>query len=71
MWLLLSALELMRDRPIVCHTNLLGDVRNMGAVYFDQAVVLDGDLVTGRSAGHCVPFATEIIELLAEGRFTS
>jgi protease I len=69
MWLLSLAPELVRDRPIVCHTNLLGDVRNMGAIYTDQDVVVDGDLVTGRSAGHCAPFATEIIERIAKDDF--
>jgi len=32
-----------------CHNNLHGDVVNMGAIYTDQDVVVDGDLVTGRS----------------------
>jgi protease I len=66
MWLLSLAPELVRGRPIVCHINLLGDVRNMGAIYTDQDTVVDGDLVTGRSAGHCGPFARTIIDTLAE-----
>ena len=66
MWLLSLTPELVRGRPIVCHTNLLGDVRNMGAIYTDKDVVVDGDLVTGRSAGHCAPFASKIIEILSE-----
>jgi len=37
----------------------------MGAIYTDQDVVVDGDLVTGRSA-HCHLFAKKIIEMLAE-----
>lgn len=66
MWLVALAPELVRGRPVVAHVNLLGDVRNMGAVYTDQDVVVDRDLVTGRSAGHCGPFAHAIIDLLAE-----
>lgn len=65
MWLVSSAPELVRGRRVVAHINLLGDVRNMGAVYTDEDVVVDGDLVTGRSAGHCGPFAHTIIEMLA------
>jgi len=31
----------------------------------DQDVVVDGDLVTGRSGAHCHLFAKKIIEMLA------
>jgi len=65
MWLLAPAPELVRGRPVVAHNNLYGDVKNMGAIYTDQDVVVDGDLVTGRSGGHCHLFAHKIIEILA------
>ena len=68
MWLLSPAPELVRGRPVVVHNNLIGDVKNMGAVYVDQDVVVDGDLVTARTGGHCHLFARRIIELLAEKR---
>ncbi len=64
MWLVSPAPELVRGRPVVCHNNLIGDVRNMGAIYTDRDVVVDGDLVTGRTGGHCHLFAKAIIELL-------
>jgi deglycase len=67
MWLVAPAPELVRGRPVVAHNNLLGDVRNMGAVYTDQDVVVDRDLVTGRSGGHCHLFARKIIDLLSQG----
>jgi protease I len=38
----------------------------MGAEYVDEDVVVDGDLVTGRTGGHCHLFAKKIIELLEE-----
>ena len=65
MWLIASAPELVRGRPVVVHNNLLGDARNMGAVYTDRDVVVDGDLVTGRSGGHCHLFARKIIDMLS------
>jgi protease I len=68
MWLVAPLPELVRGRPVVAHNNLLGDVKNMGAVYTDEDVVVDGDLVTGRTGGHCHLFARKIIELLADGR---
>jgi len=66
MWLIASAPELVRGRPVVVHNNLVGDARNMGAIYTDQDVVVDGDLVTGRTGGHCHLFARKIIDMLAE-----
>ena len=65
MWLLASAPELVKGRKVVVHNNLLGDAKNMGAVYVNEDVVVDGDLVTGRSGGHCNVFARKIIELMA------
>ncbi len=67
MWLVAPAPELVRGRPVVCHNNLHGDVVNMGAVYTDEDVVVDGDLVTGRTGGHCHLFARKIVELLSNG----
>jgi hypothetical protein len=69
MWLVAPAPELVRGGPVVAHNNLYGDVINMGAIYTDEDVVVDGDLVTGRSGGHCHLFAHRIVEMLArEGR---
>jgi deglycase len=68
MWLVAPTPELVRGRRVVAHNNLLGDVKNMGAVYVDEDVVVDGDLVTGRTGGHCHLFARQIIDLLAEGK---
>jgi len=66
MWLVAPVPELVRGRRVVAHNNLLGDVRNMGALYTDEDVVVDGDLVTGRSGGHCHLFARKIIDMLAD-----
>jgi protease I len=65
MWLMAPLPELVRGRKVVAHNNLHGDVKNMGAIYTDQDVVVDGDLVTGRTGGHCHLFARQIIDLLA------
>ncbi len=67
MWLMAPTPELVRGRRVVVHNNLHGDAVNMGAVYVDEDVVVDGDLVTGRSGGHCHLFARRIIDILAEG----
>jgi protease I len=65
MWLVAPAPELVRGRKVVVHNNLLGDAKNMGAIYVDEDVVVDGDLVTARTGGHCHLFARQIIDILA------
>ena len=65
MWLFAPAPELVLGRRAVVHNNLVGDARNMGIIYVDQDVVVDGDLVTGRSGGHCHQFARMIIDILS------
>lgn len=66
LWLVAPATELVRGRPLVCHNNLIGDAKAYGAIYTNDDVVVDGDLVTGRSGGHAHLFAKKIIEMLSE-----
>jgi protease I len=66
MWLVAPVPELVRGRRVVVHNNLLGDAKNMGAEYVDEDVVVDGDLVTARTGGHCHLFARTIIDTLVE-----
>lgn len=67
LWLVAPATELVQGRRLVCHNNLIGDARAYGAQFVDQDVVVDGDLVTGRTGHHCNFFAQKIIELLTPG----
>lgn len=66
MWLMARVPELVRGRRVTTHNNLYGDVVNMGAIYTNEDVVVDGDLVTGRTGDHCAPFARKVIDLLYE-----
>jgi protease I len=60
--MLVSAMPyLAHNRRLTCHNNLIGDARNMGAQYIDEDVVVDGDLVTGRTGEHCNVFTAQII----------
>ncbi|MDT5099554.1 MAG: protease [Mycobacterium sp.] len=65
MWLLAPTPELVRGRRVVVHNNLFGDVKNMGGIYVDEDVVVDGDLVTGRAGTVFHLFARKIIDMLA------
>ena len=65
MWLVAPATDLVRGRKVVVHNNLIGDAKAYGAIYVDQDVVVDGDLVTGRTGNHCHLFARKIIDMMA------
>lgn len=67
MWLMAPAAEIIKGRKAVVHNNLVGDARCYGLEYVDQDVVVDGDLVTARTGGHCHLFARKIIDILAGG----
>ena len=62
LWLAAPLPELVRGRRLTCHNNLIGDARAYGAIYVDQDVVMDGDLITARTGGHCHLFARTIID---------
>ncbi|KPI02573.1 ThiJ/PfpI domain-containing protein [Actinobacteria bacterium OK074] len=63
--LLSAAPELVGDREVTCHNNLVGDVRNMGARYLDQDIVIDRDLITSRTVEERHLLARAVIETLA------
>ena len=65
LWLVSPTAELVRGRPVTVHNNLIGDAKNYGAVYVDKDVVVDGDLITGRTGAHCHLFARAIIDALS------
>ncbi|WP_411826640.1 DJ-1/PfpI family protein [Luteolibacter sp. AS25] len=64
MWLVAPVPSLVKDRPIVVHNNLHADAINMGAIYTDQDLVIDGDLVTARTGAHCHLMARQIINMI-------
>jgi len=52
LWILTPVPELLRGRKVICHTVVLADVVNAGGIYVPEQshIVVDKDLVTGRSA---------------------
>ena len=53
LWLWTPVPQYLKGRKVICHTVVLADVHNAGAVYVadESHVVVDCDLVTARSAG--------------------
>lgn len=65
LWLVASAPDLVRGRRLTTHNNLHGDALNMGALYVNEDVVVDRDLITARTGGHCHLFARALIDQLS------
>lgn len=68
LWLCAPATEMIRGRRLTCHNNLHGDAIAYGAEFVDEDVVVDRDLVTGRSGGHAHLFAAKIINMIEAKR---
>lgn len=66
LWLCAPMPQLVKGRRLTCHNNLIGDAKAYGANYVDEDLVVDGDLVTARTGGHCHLLARKIIEIMLE-----
>lgn len=66
-WVLIDA-EVVSGRTITCWPAIKTDVRNAGATWVDQDVVVDNGLVTSRKPDDIPAFNEKMIEEFAEGR---
>lgn len=64
LWLLSPIAEVVQGRRMTVHNNLLGDAKNYGVNYVDADVMVDNDLVSARTGGHCYLLASEILKIL-------
>ena len=70
LWILTPCPELLHGRRVMCHTVVLADIANAGAIYVpnEGEVIVDGDLVTGRSSKNIPEYVEAIATLAAEKR---
>lgn len=65
-WLLVEA-DVVRGRRVTSWPSLQADLRNAGAEWADEPVVVDHGLVTSRKPDDLPAFAAKLIEEFAEG----
>lgn len=68
LWIFDHIPETLSGRKVTCHNNVIGSVRNTGAIYVDQDIVIDNDLITARTGGMFAPFARTIIDEIEKKR---
>lgn len=59
-WLLSSA-RILKDRTITCFHAIRDDIEFAGAKFVDQAVVVDGNLITSRTPADLHEFCRELL----------
>jgi protease I len=59
-WVLVSA-GILKGKKATCVPSIKDDIVNAGAIYVDQEVVWDGNLITSRSPDDLPAFCREII----------
>lgn len=66
-WILADA-DVLRWRKVTSYPSLKTDLRNAGAEWVDEEVVVDQGLVTSRTPDDLPAFNAKLIEEIAEGR---
>ena len=64
-WVLVSA-GILKGKKVTCVNVIKDDVINAGAQYFDQEVMVDGNIITSRKPDDLPAFCREIIKALSE-----
>ena len=65
-WTLIEA-DVVQGRTLTSWPSLQTDLRNAGATWVDQEVVVDGNLVTSRNPGDLPAFSSQLLESIAHG----
>lgn len=66
-WTLIEG-DVVRDRSLTSYPSLKTDLRNAGAEWVDEEVVVDEGFVTSRTPDDLPAFNAKVIEEIAEGR---
>ena len=64
-WIPASA-DILKGKRATCYYAIADDIRNAGANYVDEEVVVDGNLITSRTPNDLPAFCRAIINVLAK-----
>jgi protease I len=62
-WMMASCCDL-KGKRVTSHFSIQDDLRHAGGVWEDQAVVVDGNLVSSRTPADLIPFTVEFMKLV-------
>jgi protease I len=68
-WIPISA-KILKDKRVAGSRGIKDDLENSGAVWVDEPVVADGNLISSRTPKDLAPFAAAIVEFLDSNRRT-
>ena len=57
----------LQGRRATCYRSVAGELNESGALYEDEEVVVDGNLVTSRQPSDLPAFMREMVRLLGKG----
>lgn len=63
-WILISA-KILRGRSVTCYKSIVDDVENAGALYRDEPVVIDRNIITSRHPRDLAPFMKAVTDYLS------
>ena len=66
-WMLVEA-DVVRGRRVTSYPSIQTDLRNAGAEWVDEEVVVDNGLVTSRKPDDLPAFCSKLVEEICEGR---
>jgi protease I len=66
-WILADA-DVLQGRKVTSYPSLRTDLRNAGATWVDEEVVVDQGLVTSRTPDDLPAFNAKLVEEIAEGK---
>lgn len=69
-WTLIEA-EVVKGRTLTSYPSLQTDLRNAGATWVDEEVVVEDGLVTSRTPDDLPAFNAKVVEEIAEGRHSA